>query len=79
MAETLQELKKFSDDELIERHNRAVKNTEFLGDFYLRVLNWRFQERHTKQIQCLTWAIAGMTAIVTIATIINVVYFICCA
>ena len=79
MAETLQELEKFSDDELIERHNRTVKNAEFLDDFYFRVLNWRFQERHAKQIECLTWAISGMTAIVTIATIINVVYFICCA
>ena len=39
MAETYQELQKFSENELIQLHNRQTKGTEFLDDYYLRVLN----------------------------------------
>ena len=72
MAETLRELEDLTDEELVERHDRTVRNTEFLDDFYLRVLNWRHQERLTKQIRCLTVFIAVLTFFVTIATVINV-------
>ncbi len=74
MAETLKELNNLTDEELIERHNQAVKNSEFLDDFYLRVLNWRYQERHTTSIKRLTVVITIMTAVVLAATIIGVAF-----
>ena len=72
MAETIKELNHLTDEELVELHDRTVRNTEFLDDFYLRVLNWRRQERQTKQIRNLTWVITFLTLVVTIATVINV-------
>ena len=72
MAETYEELQKLTYDELIARHNRAVDNVEFKDDFYLRALNWRIQQDYTKQIRYLTWAIAGLTLVVTIATVVQV-------
>ena len=62
MAESYVELKELSDEELIERHNCQTKNTEFIDDYYLRLLNWRIQERQTKQIK---W----MSVIITFATV----------
>ena len=73
MAETYQELQKFSEDELIQLHNRQTKGTEFLDDYYLRVLNWRLQERQTNQIKWMTVFITALTVVVTVATVVNVV------
>ena len=68
MAETYQELQKLSADELIECHNCQTKGTDFLDDYYLRVLNWRIQERQTK------W-ITGMTGVILFATLVNLTVF----
>ena len=43
-----------------------------MDDYYLRVLNWRVQERQTSQIKCLTVGIAILTVVITIATLVNV-------
>ena len=62
MAEPYVELNELSDEELIERHNYQTKNTEFIDDYYLRLLNWRIRARQTKQIK---W----MSVIITFATV----------
>ncbi len=72
MAETLKELNKLTDEELEERYDRTARTTEYWGDHYLRILNWRRQERHTVSIKRLTRFITGLTVVVTVATVINV-------
>ena len=63
MAETYQELKKLSDEELIESYDRLAKGIDFLDDFHLKELFRRYQERQTKWIMRMTIAITFLTAL----------------
>ena len=75
-AESFRHLKKLSDDELIDRYDALAKRTQVGTDHYLNELYRRRQTRQTNHIVCLTWAIAGMTAFISIATFVNVAIFI---
>ena len=76
MAETYQELQKLSDEELIKECDDRAKQTDFQPDFYLDELNRRRQDRLTKQIKNMTAFIAVLTGVVTLATLVNVAFFV---
>ena len=76
MAETYEELRKLSDDELIKRYDDRSRNVDLRFTYFLDELHRRRQERHTNQLKMMTWAITGMTVVITIATIVNVVVLI---
>ena len=76
MAELYQELRQLSDDDLIERYDSRAKTTEFWADHYLNELNRRHQEHLTNQIKWMTVVITLLTGVVTVATLVNVSFFI---
>ena len=76
MAETYQELQKLNDEELIKEYDDRAKQTDFQPDFYLDELNRRRQDRLTKQIKNMTAFIAVLTGVVTLATLVNVAFFV---
>lgn len=69
MAESLKELRSLSNDELIKNHDELAKQTVVGTRHYLNELYRRDTDRATRTIVRLTWSIAGMTVIVTLATI----------
>lgn len=72
MVHTWAELKNLSEDELIAQHDRLAKTTVVGTGHYLEELRYRHHARVAFQMRNLTWAILGLTVIVTIATIVNV-------
>jgi hypothetical protein len=73
MAEPLRELRALPDDELVRRHDHAAATTVVGVDYYLAELARRDQDRQTQAMVRYTLWIAVMTAVVTVATIVNVV------
>jgi len=72
-AETLAELRALSDDELVRKHDKVAKNTDVGTNHYLQELWRRDQSRQTEAMRRYTLWIAIMTAVITIATVVNVV------
>lgn len=73
-APKLKELRNMKDDILVSAHDQNAKDITVLGiSYYLEELARRDQSRQTKQMLEYTRWIVRMTAIVTIATIINVI------
>ncbi len=84
---TLAELRAMPDDELVRRYDSMPGRSAFGTNFYLAEIRSREMaretaamlglsrstERHTTTMLRLTWWIAGLTAVVTLATIVNVV------
>ena len=71
MALSLSDLRKLTDDELVERHD-AQAETTFVGiQYFLDELNRRYQERQTKAMIRFTKWITVMTVVITSATVIN--------
>ena len=66
-----------SDKELAEKIDEARKNTFTPTRTWLYEAQRRDAQDHNTTIRHLTWAIAGMTAVVTVATVINVVVQTC--
>ncbi len=64
-----------SDDDVIARHDALVEGGRVTTsvNYYLEELRHRRQSRIADRVECLTWCIAGMTLVVTIATLVNVV------
>lgn len=58
-----------SDDELIDGCKRTAKDTQFWYNDYYREIERRTQHAHSKSIRCLTIAIAVLTFVATVATI----------
>jgi hypothetical protein len=73
MSETLKELRDLPDKELIRRHDDLAGKTVVGTQHYLAELARRDGDRSLKVMARLTWVIVAMTAVVTIATLANVV------
>ena len=73
---SLGELRGLTDEQVIEAHDQEA---EYLGGlsvrYWLAELQRRDQDMQTRRIVNLTWAIAGMTGVMTVATIVNVILF----
>jgi hypothetical protein len=76
MSRSIEELRGSSDEELIRAHDRLAKSTSIGVNYYLDELARRENARQQATMIRLTWAIAAMTLVVTIATIVNLVVFI---
>ncbi len=72
MAKSLAELRALTDDELIERHDRQAQKTHVGLNYWEDELNRRYQERHSGAMHRYTQWVTLMTAIVTVATLVNV-------
>ena len=76
MSRSIAELRRTSDEQLTEEHDRIAKNTVVGVDYYLNELRRRESARREKVMVGLTIVIAAMTLVVTIATVINLWVFI---
>jgi hypothetical protein len=76
MSRSIAELRATSDEKLIEEHDSKAPNTVVGVDYYLQELRRRDAARQGDRMERLTIAIAAMTAVVTIATLVNVAVFI---
>lgn len=72
IAPTLAELRAMPDEELIRHYDRTATSTGLSLNFLAAEITRREQSRQTRTIVRLTWAIAAMTLMVTVATIVNV-------
>lgn len=73
MSYTYIELRSLDDEKLIAEHDRHAKNTCVGVNYYLEELSRRDSERVNKSmLKCTRW-ITAMTAVVLIATIVNVI------
>ena len=68
-AKPLRELRKASEEELVELHDSEAKLTAVGVEYYLNELNRRIQNRQTRSIK-------AMTAIILVATLINTAFFV---
>lgn len=61
----------------MEAHDKEVAagGSTMAASFWLAELQRRDQDCQTQRIVNLTWAIAGMTGVMTVATIVNVILF----
>jgi signal transduction histidine kinase len=73
VSETLKELRRLSDDELIKRHDQNAERTVVGTAHYLNELARRDMDRHTRTMIRYTWWIAVMTLIVAVSAIITTV------
>jgi hypothetical protein len=64
------ELQTMSDEDLIDRYNRAAENTSVGTRFYLEELNRRAATRQTDEIVKLTRWITWLTVAVVILTVV---------
>jgi len=71
MSETLKELRKLSEKDLIKKHDKLAESTQVGTKHYLTEIARRDQDKQTKAIKKLTCWITIMTLIMMIATIIN--------
>ena len=67
------DLKKISDEELIELHDKRDVNTIYGTQYYLDELARRSNEKINRQMLKFTRWITAMTAIMLLSTIVNVV------
>ena len=72
----LAELKTMSDDEVISEYDKRTSSTVVGTAFFLDEIRFREANRTSLRMEKLTWAIAFMTLVVTIATIVNVTVFV---
>ena len=70
---TMAELKRLSDEQLIAAYDVAIEQTIVGADYYLEELRNRSQERVAAAVEKFTRWIFGLTLVVTLATIVNVV------
>lgn len=76
-ARSLADLRGMCVDELISEHDRIAPKTGVTLNYFLNELNRRDQDQQTKAILRYTKWITGMTVVITIATVINLVIAIC--
>ena len=72
-----EQLKKSTDADLIKEHDKIAKSTVPGVNYYLDELFRRNQNKQTEKMLSYTKRIFYFTAVVTIATIVNVVIFFC--
>ena len=71
MAETIAELRKLSEEKLIEKHDALAQHTQVGTNHYLQELYRRDQDRVTNTMLTYTRWITAMTGVVTVATAAN--------
>lgn len=74
-AFSLANLRELGDEGLIALHDEVARHTQVGVDYYLDELWRRETARQTNEIVGLTRAIKGMTLVMMIATILNVILF----
>ncbi len=62
-----------TDEELRDAYKNSIEHVSFSTNDYYREIERRTQEKHSKATLALTWAIAALTLIATIATVLSVV------
>ena len=72
MAESIAELRKLSDEDLVNRHDQLASSTVVGTHHYLDELQRRDQQRLAQTMLKYTRWITVMTAVVTTVTIINI-------
>ena len=70
---TMAELIRLSDEQLIAAYDVAIEQTIVGADYYLEELRNRSQVRVAAAVEKFTRWIFGLTLVVTLATIVNVV------
>ena len=73
MSESVKDLRAFSDEELIERHDNQANSTQVDVNYYLQEIARRDQDRQTKAMLSFTKWITIMTVTIMIFTIVNAV------
>lgn len=73
MSETFAELQTLSDEDLVRKHDHLATTTAPGTNHYLQELARRDQHRQTQAILRYTLCVAIMTAVITIATVVNLV------
>ena len=71
MAETIAELRKLSEEKLIEKHDALAQHTQVGTNHYLQELYRRDQDRVTNTMLTYTRWITAMTVVVTLTTVAN--------
>ena len=71
-ALSLKDLQNLTDDELVKRHDEQAETTVVGTQYYQDELNRRSLDRQTKAMLRFTKWIVAMTAVVTLATVVNV-------
>ena len=72
MAESLAELRALPDDELVRRYDNQASGTLVGLNYWMDELNRRYHERQTDAMLRFTRGVTHMTAVITIATLVNV-------
>jgi hypothetical protein len=75
MAQSYQDLRKLSKEEVIELYNRAAPNVQLGLGFYRDELAHRDVEGQNRRLIKMTNHIRFLTVVVTLATILNVILF----
>ena len=73
MSQSIEELRKLSDDEVIVLHDRVAQNTQVGVQFYLDEINRREQNKQTDLMVKYTEKILWLTIAIGVLTVINVV------
>jgi signal transduction histidine kinase len=73
VAETIAELRRLSDEEIIRRHDDKAIHTVVGTQHYLDELARRDAERQGRRMEALTRSMYVLSVVVTVATIIGVI------
>jgi hypothetical protein len=76
VSKTIAELRNTPDDVLITKHDALASNTVVGVSYYLDEIRRREATRQGDRLERLTRAMAWMTGVITVATIINLLVFI---
>jgi len=73
VAESIEELRSLSDEEVIKGHDQRAGNTVVGTDHYLKELARRDAMRQGERMERLTVSINRLTVVILIATIVGVI------
>jgi len=76
VAQSYEDLRRFSKEEVVELYNRAAPNVQLGLAFYRDELAHREVEEQNQRIIKMTRGIWVMTLVITVTTIVNVVLFV---
>ncbi len=77
MAYTLKELRALKIEDIVNQYDSLIIHAVGTPEFYLNEIYRREQEKQTKAIVSYTKWITGMTFIMMLTTIINLIVFFC--
>ena len=69
MAKALKNLRKMSDEEIVQRHDNLAKNVQYSPNDLLKELQRRHENRQKQWVM-------RFTGIISLATVLNVAFFI---